>query len=78
MPTEPYSKPSAAWSSRRRELAAEIADAGHGAAARRHSASPEAIVEAIRVASEMRAEAAFAHSRIAVPLFEDPATENGL
>jgi AhpD family alkylhydroperoxidase len=39
---------------------------GHTAAALRHAATPEEIMEAIWVAAEMRAGAAYAHSAIAL------------
>lgn len=44
---------------------------GHVKAARRSGASPEAIMEAIWVAAEMRAGAAFAHSVKALELLDD-------
>ena len=47
---------------------------GHVKAARRAGASNEAIMEAIWVAAEMRAGAAFAHSVKALELLEDDAT----
>lgn len=48
---------------------------GHVKAARRAGASAEQIMEAIWVAAEMRAGAAFAHSVKALDLMEDGATE---
>ncbi len=47
---------------------------GHVRAARRAGATPEQIMEAIWVAAEMRAGAAFAHSVKALELLEDDAT----
>jgi AhpD family alkylhydroperoxidase len=44
---------------------------GHVKAAKRHGASAEAIMEAIWVASEMRAGAAYAHSLKALELLDD-------
>ena len=49
---------------------------GHSRAARRHSASAEEIMEAIWVAAEMRAGAAFAHSAIALDEIEDAPAED--
>lgn len=50
---------------------------GHTRLARRHGASPEEIMEAIWVAVEMRAGAAYAHSAIALhALAETPPTED--
>ena len=48
---------------------------GHSRAARRLGASPEEIMEAIWVAAEMRAGAAFAHSAIALDEIEEPPPE---
>ena len=39
---------------------------GHARSARRHGATPEEIMEAVWVAAEMRAGAAYAHSAIAL------------
>jgi AhpD family alkylhydroperoxidase len=48
---------------------------GHVKAARRAGATPEQIMEAIWVAAEMRAGAAFAHSIKALDLMEDASAE---
>lgn len=45
---------------------------GHTKAAGRAGASPEEIMEAIWVAAEMRAGAAFAHSRLALQALDEP------
>lgn len=47
---------------------------GHVKAARRAGASPEQIMEAIWVAAEMRAGAAYAHSTKTLELLQDDAT----
>lgn len=48
---------------------------GHVKAARRAGASPEQIMEAIWVAAEMRAGAAYAHSTKTLELLQDDGTE---
>jgi AhpD family alkylhydroperoxidase len=48
---------------------------GHTRAAVRAGATPEEVMEAIWVASEMRAGAAFAHSALALELLEDGGEE---
>ena len=51
---------------------------GHTKAAQRHGASPQEIMEAIWVAAEMRAGAAYAHSALALDEIDDatPAGES--
>jgi AhpD family alkylhydroperoxidase len=50
---------------------------GHTRAAVRHGATPEEIMEAIWVAAEMRAGAAYAHSAIALDTIARCQTEKG-
>ncbi len=50
---------------------------GHVKAARRAGASKEQVMEAIWVAAEMRAGAAYAHSAKALELLDDPAPDGG-
>jgi AhpD family alkylhydroperoxidase len=50
---------------------------GHTKAALRHGASPEEIMEAIWVAAEMRAGAAYAHSALALDTIEQMTSKQG-
>lgn len=50
---------------------------GHTKAALRHGATPEEIMEAIWVAAEMRAGAAYAHSALALDTIEDAKSRQG-
>ena len=50
---------------------------GHTKAALRHGATPEEIMEAIWIAAEMRAGAAYAHSALALDTIEDAKSRQG-